>query len=178
MIVAPAVVICDVDGVFNNLGTYARCTPFIPYTSPKDWLDGDALARMDAVCAASGAVIVLSSAWRLYHSIPGARVGGLEGTREVLRACGLRTPLVDATPDTRSAEERAVNAFGNRGQEILAWVSANPGVPWVAVDDLDVQGLPDDRFVRTNIRYGFTPQDADRLLGLLRRARRQSEMTA
>ena len=50
---------------------------------------------------------------------------------------------------------------------MLAWVEQHAPSAWVAIDDLDLRGLPADRFVQTDPSAGLTTLDAARAVQLL-----------
>ena len=56
----------DIDGVLNSRVFYDRVGLI-----PQPWLDPEAVARLDRLCRAADASIVLSSAWRGDERTPG-----------------------------------------------------------------------------------------------------------
>lgn len=160
--VRSVIVFLDIDGVLNHQQLYdanlARGTP----TPPDGWIDRACVARLNELCARTGASVVISSSWRTYASIPGQPVGGFAGTVGVLRACGLTAEVIGATPDHATPEMRAQQERAPRWPEIRAWLEAHPAARWVVLDDSEIPGTPEDRFVRTDIAVGLTDDDCER----------------
>eukprot|EP00928_Gymnodinium_smaydae_P089351 TRINITY_DN73329_c0_g1_i1.p1 TRINITY_DN73329_c0_g1~~TRINITY_DN73329_c0_g1_i1.p1 ORF type:complete len:325 (-),score=83.72 TRINITY_DN73329_c0_g1_i1:93-1001(-) len=138
----PAVLFLDVDGVLHP--TTAK--------HPRQQFLSSCMSLLREVLDATGASIVLSTAWRLH---PDAR-------RELgakLAEHGL-PPFVSRTPSL---------AQFHRAKEILAWVKKHKPLTWVSVDDWplleetkEVQG----HFVQTRPRYGLLPDSADQIIEL------------
>lgn len=82
--------------------------------------------------------IVISSAWRKFYS--------LSELKAIFRQRGYKWPIIDTTPEFRR---------GIRSDEILDWLSKNPGVEkWVAIDDHELE-LEPENFVLTDCRDGL-----------------------
>jgi len=135
---ANRVVFLDIDGVLNSTAFFLarremRGLAGLALTREGDLhdLDGDAIERLNRIVEATGAKIVVCSTWRLIHDIA--------WLRSHLAGQGLRAEIIDVTPDI---------PHGTRGNEILKWLDAHPGVSsWVVIDD-----TPSDlRQVRRNV---------------------------
>lgn len=159
-------VFADIDGVFNHARLYAALAARRGTTTPVDWLDPVYLARMNTVCDATGAELVISSAWPSY-------VGGLDAVVTILRAAGLTAPVVGATPEANPLPlEDPHRTRKGRGYEIRAWLRAHPRVTnYAIVDDLKLTRVDWSRFVRTDLAVGFTDADAAKLRRVLTRVR-------
>lgn len=151
----PPLLFLDVDGVLHPVGAEAG-----------HFFQPQCMAALRSIVEATGAAIVLSSAWQ-------AHAAGREDVNNALRSWGL--PSFVATTVTGvpgSGEER-------RAREITAWVRAHAAAcpTWVAIDDLPCDEvapppslaplLPARHFVRCNPRVGLTAALADRAIGLL-----------
>lgn len=147
----------DIDGVLNS-PAYARAERFERSINSRWPIDPACMARLNAVLAATGAAIVVSSAWR--SAVNFGRLNLREFT-VFLRHKGLRaqTPILGVTPDKMT---------GTRGHEIGIWLSENAYGRYCAVDDWDdgitACGHP---LVQTNVEIGLTDTDAERLCELL-----------
>jgi hypothetical protein len=144
------VLFLDIDGVLNSHRTvYAR----------KDFphgFDGTDMNRFDPIaidlirdiCDKTGASIVLSSSWRILHSVHEC-------------ANGLDLPIFDKTPINAGA--------GVRGDEIQAWLSDHPEVTQYAIIDDDSDMLPEQatRFVKTDHKNGLMFGDYESLIAIL-----------
>lgn len=138
----------DIDGVLNSARS---CRAFDGY--PHDFSD-EGMRKFDSVaiglvrklCDKTGALIVLSSTWRMLHDISEC-------------AQGLGLPIFDRTPILE----------GPRGVEINAWLSKHPEVTRYAIVDDDSDMLPEQKqyFVKTNFEEGLSMHDFKALLGLL-----------
>jgi hypothetical protein len=132
----------DVDGVLNHLDCFRNLG---------QKLDPDCIARLNRLCEATGAKVVLSSAWR--------RVDGLE--RRLLDAGALR--------HRRRRDWRTPYLGISRGAEIAAWLAGKRVARYAIVDD-DDDMLPEQRpfFVKTSFRKGgLTEAHAKRLTRIL-----------
>ena len=140
---APPIVFLDVDGVLVREG------------APNDGeiFHGPCVDQLERVLRATGARVVLSSAWREFHGLA-AKVD------DVLRDRRL-PPLLSATPSHLTT--------GRRG-EIKRWLKkhAPTAAPrFVAVDDRFLDLGP--HFVHTRADVGLGPADADRAIAALNR---------
>jgi hypothetical protein len=162
----PPVIFLDIDGVLNHHETYRLCAQRPGQTAPADWLDPACVARVNALCERTGAVLVISSSWREYldgwrgvAAVLAAR--GL--TAAVLAARGLTAAVIDQTPD-RATREGLLWTTGTRWDEIDYWLTWHPDVTrWVVLDDCEVgAACPREHFVRTDIAVGLTDADVER----------------
>nr|WP_263429393.1 HAD domain-containing protein [Nannocystis pusilla] len=144
-IVPPKVIFLDIDGVMNNLGTRAE-----PQRSGVvAWLDPDNVAVLNQIVRATGAVVVVSSSWRL--TVP------LSELRASFAAAGCEAQVVGITPDVDGPR---------RGREIRAWLDAQtePPTRYVAIDDqFDMPELP-GRLVKTCRVNGLTTRELPQVL--------------
>jgi hypothetical protein len=129
------VLFLDIDGVLNSTRT---CVAFGGY--PHDFremgaFDRVAIKLLQRMCDSTGVQVVLSSAWRILHTV-----------KEVRDA--LELPIIDATP----------NLGTKRGEEIAAWLKEHPEVETYAIVDDDSDMLPEqqDHFVHTSGHEGLT----------------------
>lgn len=158
------VVFLDNDGVGNNEATYARNKKRKDnlgiLSPPPDWLEPELLARVNAICERTGAVVVSSSSWALTLP-PEYSVAG------VLASRGLTARVVDACPSSCPNGVKAEECDA-RMNAINRWLATHPRVKrWVILDDTAWRGLPDDRTVRTDIRVGITDTDVERAVMIL-----------
>lgn len=145
------VLFLDVDGVLNRLG-------YSPQESEglRSWIEPELGARLDALCRATGAVLVMSSSWRIDRSHP-------ELCAE-LAAAGVTTPLYGATPFLQT---------GGRHREIAAWLEAHraedgePVEAFAIVDDGYDMGPLTPHFVRVSPLTGLDEAAAAKLRALL-----------
>ena len=113
----------------------------------------------------TNARIVLSSTWR--ETAPQRRAVDAQ-----LALHGI-PPAIGATP-------RLPILSGGRAAEILAWVDAAEFASagtcyWIALDDLPLEGLPPDCFVKVDPVHGLTIGDAERVCECLRAQRRRAD---
>lgn len=161
----PPVLFLDVDGVMND----HRWDPEVASGVILD----EHVARLNRVLLATGAKIVLSSAWR-YIVLRGEST--LSGIEWLFRSHGiLANRLLGITgPDTIErcvyrGEPGTWPRTNERGQQIADWLREHPGVTrYAVVDDIDLgiseSGHP---FVRTDGKVGLTDTDADQLIQIL-----------
>lgn len=155
---AAPVLFLDVDGVLNVPGDYAPgCALIRPVLA----------ARLQRVLDATGADVVVSSAWR-YQVLMGATT--LRGFQHMLRSHGIAAKVIDTTGrDPGDTQQDYTGATGGdeRARQINAWLAAHPEVTrWAVVDDSDVDVGP--RLVRTAGARGLQDAEADALIVRLR----------
>lgn len=144
---ARKVIFLDIDGVMNNVGTRPQ--------SPRglvDYLDPENVGVLNQVVRATGAVVVVSSSWRLSNSLAELQAS--------FAAAGCVAQIIDVTPRS---------AGGERALEVAAWLArqSEPPVCFVVIDDeFEMPAFP-DRLVRTRKLHGLCAGDLPAVLGLL-----------
>lgn len=148
------VIFLDIDGVLNHADWLTEHRNF-----GLDHLDPAAVARVQRICDATGAHVVISSTWRLVYSL-----GRL---RDMLYERGLRARVVGETPHLPAQE---------RGDEIQLWLDRTPARRgWeldgivILDDDRDMRHL-DPWLVRTAFATGITDADVERAVEMLSRS--------
>lgn len=163
------IIFLDVDGVLNSIAwmrvmprgevTQAErdaVSPFAAEPGPEEppdrharnarWFDPRAVACLNRLVAESGADVVISSTWRIGHS--------LAEIDTALRFRGFQGRVIGATPFLQGEP---------RGLEIQAWMDAQPEPPeaFVILDDSsDMEHLL-PKLVRTQGSVGLTEVDVD-----------------
>lgn len=156
----------DIDGVLNSAewcrAGYMR-DAWIDHFSPR------LCERLERVLATTGCDIVVSSSWRI--TTPEKTI------ERYLRARGAPSAhVIGATPAWRQSMGRGniVGAYEMRGDEIAAWLTANPapsnGRVIAIVDDSDDMGPLSPRLVLTSWERGIEDSHAERLIKMLNRA--------
>jgi hypothetical protein len=141
------VIFLDIDGVMNSVAT-----PFGAGRGLASFLDPNNVAVLNHIVRATGAVIVVTSTWRLTMSI--------EQLRAHFAEAGCVAEIVDTTPD--------VDAY-RRDREIRAWLAAQREPPrrFVILDDdremCDLAG----RLIRTDQMTGLSAREQPQVLALL-----------
>ena len=150
------IVFLDIDGVLNNPGCYRIASGAHAPADPR------CIAALNLITDTTGALVVVSSTWRL---------GGLMFCREKLTEWGAHASVVDITP--RLIEQnpggRLVVAQ-TRGAEIGKWLLDQERFEIesfvILDDDSDMDGHS-NRLVQTNGAVGLTLQDAARAIQML-----------
>lgn len=167
--IAPPILFLDIDGVLNAHEFDAECLCGRIHREKVD--------RLNHVLRATGARVVLSSAWRyLVHR----GEMNLKGMEWLLRSHGMlanrlagitrldtmvERPTYDGTPESWPLTNE-------RGEQIREWLAINTAVepPYLVIDDLDLgireSGHP---FVQTDGKVGLTEADADRAILMLQK---------
>lgn len=115
-------------------------------------------ANLAEIVAQTGADIVLTTTHRIHYDN--------ETWRTLLASRGI--------PVNHVSKVNAASTFaelGNRCEEVLAWVAANPNDHFVIIDDdKSLRGLPDDikeRWVETSFHQGLTESCTAQALAVL-----------
>jgi hypothetical protein len=142
------VVFLDIDGVLINRRA------LVERRSLSQRADPDCVAALNHITDETGAVIVVSSSWRLDYSV--------EELVDLLKAWGVTGSVVGKTP--------ALDRDSVRGDEIAAWMKERDvQVSDVVIldDDADMRWLA-PRLVQTDFKPGLTMVQAKRAIEVLR----------
>lgn len=155
------VIFLDVDGVLNS-------EEFLK-NNPNRFIDRKCVSILKDIIDKTGAVIVLSSGWRLWFSDNLMPVDGhSQCLYYLLNSFNIK--LYSKTPDFSTDEIRARKTFSYvKAKEILAWINDNDNVEkYVVIDDLDlINEQVNKNLIRTNGKIGITKEDAKRAIMLL-----------
>lgn len=125
MTAVTAVIALDFDGVINTEDTYRRADlDALIHTASEEHsarlIERDLVARVQRVCDATGAGVVVVSAWRAFFS--------LDALTRLLRGAGLTAPVLGAVGHSFGADRRA--------HHFEEWLGAHPEVTrWCVIDD-------------------------------------------
>lgn len=150
-------VFLDVDGVLNSSkwfhhvyqekGNAAR--------HPHDHLDPTAIKRFNRIIQETGAVIVISSTWRMGRTV--------EELQELLGMHRLKGQIVGKTPHFGFAG-------GVRGEEILDWLKQvnEQDAVFIAIDDdaYDMDPVK-DKLVQTDNQVGIQDYDVEKAIKMI-----------
>jgi hypothetical protein len=167
------VVFLDFDGTLNGLETREPPSPIHPGL----FLNPVLVERVNRICEATGARVVLSCSWRTRRHVVGAPDAhlSLDELREALRLAGAQFEVVDKTPDL--AREDSIGRDGEavklwrcppRRKEIAAWIERHQPEAFVILDD-DRDAAIDAHFVGCNPKFGLSNEgvvEAIRILGI------------
>lgn len=149
----PRIVFLDIDGVLNSTAWW-RESKTVPHVDSQ--IDPRAVALLNEIAPPETTRIVVSSTWRLM---------GFGPVSDVLRRVGVLARVIGVTEDL--SEDYA------RGKEIAMWLDKH-GVrdaAYVVLDDDFDAGLGHgDRFVRTDVRRGLTPEHVAKARAILDRS--------
>lgn len=143
------VIFLDIDGVLNHLNVYGKREPYI---------NRDSMNCLNVILDETGANIVISSAWRYLIT---EKLMTLAGFQHMLMTHGLG---IFGNVIGKTAPDESV--FGNdRYAQIKGWLAVWPprkwgqavrsALPWIAIDDTPMVGLPPEHVVYTDPRYGL-----------------------
>jgi hypothetical protein len=129
------VVFLDIDGVLVTDETIHK--PLVPVDGDTGipfrrlgypQFDPQCVARLNRITETAGAVIILSSTWRI---LPGEEEW--ERLKKYLSQTGVVAPVVDRTPREGPRNE---DGFATRGMEIQAYLDKHPEVDkFIIIDD-------------------------------------------
>lgn len=141
----------DVDGVLNS---------YRPYDSKDDGVDLDKVQLVKKIVDATGADVILSSAWKAVWS-PKSRNKAARTLNRKMTAVGLE--IKGKTPGKPTIQKM---------KEIFAFLEKNPCDAYVILDDevLDfIKEGQNDNLVLTNWKVGLTEKNANRAIEILNR---------
>lgn len=139
------VIFLDIDGVLNSVEWLNR----YPEVRLRDQVDPEAVAVLNNIIDKTGAKVVISSSWRIFHS--------LNFIKQVLENSGFRGEIVGKTP----------GGGGVRGPQIQEWLDNNPVESFVILDDsADMEHLL-PKLVRTDCQYGLQEKHVEEALSHL-----------
>lgn len=143
------IVFLDIDGVLNNESSIGL---------PALGLDKRCLERLNKLLEKTGASIVITSSWRLSHSL--ARL------QSSLSEYGLKYPerIIGATPHLPSKP---------RGEEIQLWLRQMDVKAFVIFDDYSDMAPFNDRFVHTTFETGLNDEHVKKAYDIIERQLKQ-----
>jgi hypothetical protein len=149
-------VFLDFDGVLVNRASFQP-----PLKKPGVRVGGnpDCVAELNRITNATGAVLVVSSTWR---------IEGAMRCWEYLREWGVTGAVFDITPRLQTFKGN-ICVSAPRGREIQVWLDAQAGDVESFVildDDADMEHLS-PHLVQTAFEVGLTRLDADKAIQLL-----------
>lgn len=131
--------------------------------------DARCVANLNALVETADAEVVISSSWRLRHS--------LDMIRQTLCAAGFRWPerVIDTTVHLHYRVERGVTVGrAERADEIRTWLAHNHRDRFVVLDDewdAEIEG----HFVRTSYDDGVGERDVELALSILQKTVPQAD---
>lgn len=148
------VLFLDVDGTLNSALFLQENPGVFDCVDEAEALDPVAVARLEQVLLRTGAVIVVSSAWRLFHTVE--QIQGFLHRRGAPSA-----RVIGGTP----------RLTGYRGEEIKAYLKEHPEITRFAIvdDDSDMEPLY-SKLVQTDKNEGMLDKHVELLVAMLNRA--------
>ena len=129
------VIFLDIDGVLIN-----RRSCKIGLDVP----DHECVERLNRIIAATSAVLVISSAWRIGRSV--------EELKDLMKLFGVKAKVIDRT---------ICNWNWIRGQEIENWLSFHEDVTqFIILDDDSDIGELSSHLIQTKFEFGLTDENA------------------
>lgn len=145
------IIFLDIDGVLNNAEFFRNNVP-PPGRDPDDQLDPAGVRRLNIICARTGAVVVISSTWRILYK--NAAMRGILGN------AGFTGKLVGVTGEN----------VGTRGDQIAKWLAnyqRHPIESFVILDDNSDMGALKHRLVQTLYEDGLQDVHVERAVEML-----------
>jgi len=153
------VIFLDMDGVISTARAHKARAGDI---WPDRWIDAEAVANLNDLCARSGAIVVVSSTWRLNHDggefLTILNRNGFTGT---IHDDWRTKSLITAVPGS------SLVAATMRGEEVLEWLSRHPEVTRHVILDDDSDFLPDQPLIKTPFETGLSVGHVEVALALL-----------
>lgn len=155
------VIFLDIDGVLNS-------EKFLENNKNQP-IDRNSVGILKNIIDKTGAVIVMSSGWRLWFDdsmLP--HDGYSQCLYEIL--CEFNIKLFGKTPDFSTEEIRTRKTFSHvKAKEIIAWLNEHKFVDkYVVIDDLDLKNEEiNAHLVKINGQVGITEADARRVIDMI-----------
>ncbi len=155
------VLFLDIDGVLNS-------QEFLQ-NNKSEPIDRRNVRVIKNVIDKTGAVIVMSSAWRLWFD---DNMMPIEGHSQYLYdiLSEFDIEIFAKTPDFSTEEIRSKKTFSHvKAKEILAWLNENQSIDkYAVIDDLDlINEEVNAHLVRINGQVGITEEDAMRVIDMI-----------
>lgn len=155
------VIFLDIDGVLNS-------DEFLK-NNESEVIDRANVRVLKNIIDKTGAVIVMSSAWRLWfddNMMP--KDGYSQCLYDIFGEFDIK--LFGKTPDFSTEEIRSKKTFSQvKAKEIIAWLSEHEIIDkYVVLDDLDLRDEEvNAHLIRTNGQVGITEEDAKRVIYMI-----------
>lgn len=146
------IVFLDFDGVLNRLTDIAF---------GQSSFHGEAISRLNDIVRESKAKVVISSSWRVHHS--------LDELRALLAEVGFQGEIIGCTPIHSHERALGLPDIGMiRCQEIQAWIDAQPKplTSFVVLDDLELELLA-AYHIKTDMEEGLCDHHIGQALAIL-----------
>ena len=157
------IIFLDFDGVLNSWRFFkdSHANGLLLFR-PADQIDPKAIRWLNELITKSGAKVVVSSAWRLLHT--------LDELRAMLGEKGFAGEVIDRTESLswQMVERGPIVAKAQRGDEIDLWVRAHAEVEsFVILDDDSDMAMHAGRLVQTSCRKGLKQIHVEQAIALL-----------
>ncbi len=147
------IVFLDFDGVLNSLNE-------IVFDKHAEF-NRDAMGRLNDIVREANAKVVISSSWRVIHSI--------DELRQILKESGFQGEVIGVTPVFSHQNAVGLADVGMiRCREIQAWLDAHPHpvASFVCLDDLELEMLAHCH-VKTEMEEGLCDHHVGQALAIL-----------
>jgi hypothetical protein len=142
----------DIDGVLNSREYFKTGEADRTSLGPARYIDPAAVRRLNRLLSMTGAVVVVSSAWRI-----GRSVAQLEAILRIRDFTGL---VIDKTTVLE-------DPMYQRGDEIRLWLNDNPVESFIVLDDNHDMDAVRNHFIPTDPGIGLTDEDVEKAALLL-----------
>ena len=155
------VIFLDIDGVLNS-------EEFLN-NNQNGIIDRNNVNILKNIIDRTGAVIVMSSGWKLWfddNMMP--KDGYSQYLYDIFLEFGIK--LFGKTPDFSTEEIRTKKTFSHvKAKEIIAWLTKHESTyKYVVLDDLDLKHEEiNSHLVMTNAQIGITEADARRVINMI-----------
>jgi hypothetical protein len=143
------VIFLDIDGVCNSIDWMIKSAG----TFDNNQIDPATVVRLNQITDATGAVIVVSSVWRILPTF--------DQLQRILKAYGITGEVFSATPENVASGE------GSREKEILAWLDTNEAESFVVIDDEHMFKLK-PYHVQTTMQSGLLDEHVTQAIEILK----------
>jgi len=163
-----SVIFLDFDGVLNSWRYFKDAhTNGITLAQAHQQIDRKAVRWLNEIVTKTGAVVVISSTWRVLYSLPDLTAWLIDK--------GFVGEIVGVTPSLScrrvgpdQSQAAAAAASAERGHEIDAWLKEHPEVEsFVILDDGNDMAMHMARLVLIDARKGLKPKHVAAAVALL-----------
>lgn len=148
------IIFLDIDGVLNSQAYHYKIGGYRGSSRSAEFLDPDAIERLNKIVESTEAKVVLSSSWRYGY------INDIPGLRDMFERNRIKVDVIDITPIIA----------GPRGAEIQSWLDEHKDVDiesFIIFDDSDDMIHLKPRLIQTTLAHGLQSSHTLKAIAML-----------